>query len=251
MKRKQLVIGVLGALAAGYACGFPIRSIEDKDILGHPEIKLKTIFGVNEERLADTNRFPVSSDHWHEIDLPTDMGGFTTAKFSLKEEKGKLGISYVEMIKSLPPDSDDGDLLKEFRAAVDMIGKVIGVELECPGLMDVDEWRRFDDKDLDFNDVLRLCSDFRIELADGCSIDIGAKDATYVKRRGEAKLVQNAAVEVIVWRHSVHPCPRSLYMLTKKVKPGTIMREVEFGADLSQQLSEAMKDKAKGRKSRR
>ena len=243
MKFKQLIVGILGIVAVGCANGFIIRCIEAKDVSRHRQIKLKTIFGINEEMLADTNRFPVSSSRWYEIDLPEDMG-FKAVKFSLKDDKSKFGIFNVEMMKKLPPDSDDGDLLKEFRSAVDMVGKFIGVELECPGLMDVGEWRRSDGTKLDFDDNLRLCSDLRIELADGYVIDIGVKDATYVKRNGESKLMQNATVEVCVWRQSADPLPGSLRKFVKKAKPGAIAREVAFGPDLSQRLSEAVNDKA-------
>jgi hypothetical protein len=106
MNYTKLIMGIIGVVVAGCASDSAIRIADDDDILPmredrveHPEIKLKTIFGINVEMLADTNRFPVSSDRWHEFDLPEDMGGFKTVKFSLTDNNGKFGIFNVEMKK--------------------------------------------------------------------------------------------------------------------------------------------------------
>ena len=262
MNCKRLVVGFLGVVAVGCASNSAIKIIEDKAVsmqqgrIAHPEIKLKTIFGINEEMLADTNRFPVSSGHWYDFDLPEDMGGFKTVKFSLKDDNGKFGIFNVEMVKKLPPDSDDSDLLKAFKSAVDMVGRIVGIDIECPVLVDVDEWKRHWGRHSDSTSFMRMDSDVRIELADGYSINIEAKDATYVKRKGELKLVANAVVEVEVRNNKDGLRRLRRRGLDKKKKPVAIAREVEFGADLSQELSEATKDEAKrrntqGRKERR
>ena len=262
MNCKRLIVGILGVVAVGCASNSAIKIVDNEtasrrqERIEHPEIKLKTIFGVNEEMLADTNRFPVSSSHWYDFDLPEEMGGFKTVKFSLVDDKGKFGIFKVEMVKKLPPDSDDSDLLKEFKSAVDMVGRVVGIDIECPVLVDVDEWKRHWGRHSDSVSFMRLDSDVRIELADGYSINIEAKDATYVKRKGELKLVANAEVEVAVRNGNANPLPGMRRRAAKTKKPVAIEREIEFGADLSQQLSEATKDEAKrrnaqGRKERR
>ena len=253
MNCKRVIVGILGIVAVGCASNPAIKIVEDEvasrrqERIAHPEIKLKTIFGINEEMLADTNRFPVSSDHWYDFDLPEDMGGFKTVKFSLKDEKGKFGIFNVEMVKKLHSDSDDSDLLKEFKSAVDMVGRVVGIDIEYPVLVDVDEWRRHWGRHSDSVSFMRLDSDVRIELADGYSITIEAKDATYVKRKGELQLVANAVVEVNVRNNKDGLRRLRRRGLDKKKKPVAVAREVEFGIDLSQQLSEATKDEAKGR----
>ena len=107
MKYKKLRFGLLGAVIVGSAVGLPIMAIADdgisirEDQLEYPEIKLTKIFGVNDEVLADTNRFPVSSSRWYDLDLPEDMGGFKTVKFSLTDDKGKFGIYNATMTKVL------------------------------------------------------------------------------------------------------------------------------------------------------
>ena len=242
MNCKRVIVGILGIVAVGCASNPAI-----KGRLAHPEIKLKTIFGINEEMLADTNRFPVSSDHWYDFDLPEDMGGFKTVKFSLKDEKGKFGIFNVEMVKKLHSDSDDSDLLKEFKSAVDMVGRVVGVDIECPVLVDVDEWKRHWGRYSVGADFLRLGSNVQIELADGYSIKIEAKDATYVKRKGEHQLVANAAVVVAVRNNKDGLRRLRMRRLGMKGKPVAVAREIEFGADLSQRLSEAVKKEAEKR----
>ena len=89
MNCKRLIVGILGIVAVGCAGNPAIKIVEDKIVsmrqerIEHPEIKLKKIFGINEEMLADTKRFPVSSSHWYDFDLPEEMGGFKTVKFSL------------------------------------------------------------------------------------------------------------------------------------------------------------------------
>ena len=253
MSCKRVIVGILGIVAVGCASNPSIKIVEDETVsmrqgrLAHPEIKLKTIFGINEEMLADTNRFPVSSDHWYDFDLPEDMGGFKTVKFSLLDEKGKFGIFNVEMVKKLPSDSDDSDLLKEFKSAVDMVSGVVGVDIECPVLVDVDEWKRHWGRYSVGADFLRLGSNVQIELADGYSIKIEAKDATYVKRKGELQLVANAAVVVAVRNNKDGLRRLRMRRLGIKEKPVAVAREIEFGADLSQRLSEAVKKEAEKR----
>ena len=254
MNCKKLIIGILGIVAAGCATDSAISIADDDDILSmredrieHPEIKLKTIFGINEEMLADTNRFPVSSDRWHEFDLPEEMGGFKTVEFSLTDNKGKFGIFNVELKKVLPAEADDDELYREFKSAVDMVGKAIGVELKCPTLMEVDEWRCRWQRIIEHG--FRFSSELRIEVADGYVINIEAKDASYIKRKGKLCLVAQAAVEVEVRNNGSEPRPGRLRFPGEKKKPIAVAREVEFGVDLSGWLSEAAKDNAKDRNS--
>ena len=151
------------------------------------------------------------------------------------------------MVKKLHSDSDDSDLLKEFKSAVDMVGRVVGVDIECPVLVDVDEWKRHWGRYSVGADFLRLGSNVQIELADGYSIKIEAKDATYVKRKGEHQLVANAAVVVAVRNNKDGLRRLRMRRLGMKGKPVAVAREIEFGADLSQRLSEAVKKEAEKR----
>ena len=204
-------------------------------------------FVINEEMLADTNRFPVSSDHWHEIDLPEEMGGFKVAKFSLMDNNGKFGIFNVEMHKVLSAGSDDNDLHREFKSAVDMVGKILGVELKCPELREVEEWRGHWGRIIDGPGTLPLSSQLRIELADSYSVNIEAKDATYVKRNGKLHIVANATIEVEVRNNGASPIRGLPRRLGKGKKPVANAHEIAFGTDLSGPLSEAVKETAEER----
>ena len=257
MNCRQLIIGILGAVAAGCATDSANQIPSDEEALSsilerraaHFEIKLNTIFGINEEMLADTNRFPVSSCRWHEFDLPEEMDGFKDVKFSLTDEKGKFGIFNVEMKKVLPAEADDDELYEEFKSAVDMVGKAIGVELKYPSSLEgVDEWRHRWGKFANDAGVLRLGTDLQIELANDYSISIEAKDAVYVRRKGKMRLVSNASVEVEVRHNRGERHLGLLYTIAKQQTPASLARGIDFGADLSEQLSEATKDEAKGRK---
>ena len=266
MTYEQLIFGMLGVVVAGCAVGLPSEAFADNGIsrregwLECPEVKLTKIFGVNEEMLADTNRFPVSSCRWYGVDLPEAMGGFRTVEFSLKDDKGKFGIYNATMTKVLSAEADDCKLLEEFKSAVDMVGKLLGVELECPGLINVDKWKRRWGIGVD---TLRLYSDLRVKLADGYEISISAKDATYVKRNGGWRLVSNASVEVELENANLQKRQLSelesglaklgdrLHKHSAESKNIDTVREVEFGVDLSQQLSEAVKEEAEDRASGR
>lgn len=259
MNYKQLKFGLLYAAVVGCTVGMPIKAVANdgisirEDRLEYPEIKLTKIFGVNDEVLADTNRFPVSSSRWYDLDLPEDMGGFRTVEFALTDDKGKFGICNATMTKVLLPEADDGKLLEEFRSAVDIVGKRLGVELKCPGLVDVDQWKR----DWGTRDnMLRMYSDLRVKLADGCEISISAEDATYVRRKGEWLLVANAAVKVEVENANgrlqeiesrLANLEDRLHERSRERRQLGTVREVEFGVDLSQQLSEVVKEEAEDR----
>ena len=254
MNCKKLIMGFVGVVVAGCASDPATNIADDDDILPvredrveHPEIKLKTIFGINEEMFADTNRFPASSDRWYEFDLPEDMGGFKTAKFSLTDNGGKFGIFNIEMHKVLYAEADDNDLRREFKSAVEMVGKLLGVELKCPGLRAIEEWRGYWGADIDDLGMLPLSSQLRIEVADGYSVNIEARDATYAKRNGKLQIVANATVEVEVRNNGANPVPGRMLISGKKKKPVVISREIAFGADLSGPLSEAVKDAAEER----
>ena len=59
------MVGLVSGAMVGFAGGAEIKIVEHPDIpskgddeVEHREIRLKTIFGINEEMLADTNRFP-------------------------------------------------------------------------------------------------------------------------------------------------------------------------------------------------
>ena len=259
MNYKKLKVGLLCVAIVGCAVGLPIKAVAEngisirEDRLEYPEIKLTKIFGVSDEVLADTNRFPVSSSCWYDIDLPEDMGGFKTVEFTLEDDNGKFWIYDATMTKELPAEADDRKLLEEFKSAVDMVGKLLGVKLKCPGLIDVKKWKRHWGMDAD---MLRLHSDLWVKLADGCEIRIDAADATYVRRDGEWRLVANASVIVRV--ENANLLRRRLQELECRLgkhedrlqkrssesrQIGTV-REVEFGVDLSQQLSEVVKDEA-------
>lgn len=105
MNYKQLEFGLLCVAIVGCAVGLPIKAVADngisirEDRLEYPEIKLTKIFGVSDEVLADTNRFPVSSSRWYDLDLPETMGGFKTVKFTLTDDNGKFGIYDATMTK--------------------------------------------------------------------------------------------------------------------------------------------------------
>lgn len=255
MNYRKVILGIVCAAAAVYAGGAEIKIVEHPDIslkgddeVEHREIRLKSIFGINEEMLADTNRFPVSSARWHEVDLPEAVGGFKTAKFSLTDNGGKFGIFTVEMHNVLSAEADDNDLRREFKSAVDMVGKLLGVELKCPELRDIDEWRgHWRRIACDPGLPLLLGSDLHVEVADGYSVNIEAKDATYAKRNGKLQIVKNATVEVEVRSNGANPVPGRMFISGKKKKPVAIAREIVFGADLSGPLSEAVKDAAEER----
>jgi hypothetical protein len=172
------------------------------------------------------------------------MGGFKTVKFSLTDNNGKFGIFNVGMCKVLSAEADDNDLRREFKSSVDMVSKFLGVELKCPELRDIDEWRGHWARIIDGPGTLPLSSQLQIEMADGYSVNIEAKDATYAKRNGKLQIVANATVELEVRNNGALPHSGRMRMFGEKRKPVAIAREIAFGADLSVQLGEAVKDAA-------
>ena len=78
-----------------------------------------------------------------------------------------------------------------------------------------------------------------IQLFDGYEIEITAKDALYIKRDGEDCLASNAAIEIEVRNSHSDSVSLSRTKVCKDIDKENV-REVEFGIDLSEMLSEAV-----------
>ena len=247
---KKLLIGVVGVIVAECVSEPAISLIDDPEIsindgrYEHKEIKLSKIFGINEEMLADTNRFPVSSHHWYEFDLPEEECGFKTVKFSFNNNlKERFGICSIEMSKVLPEDSNDEDLKKEFAEAVNLVARKLGIEVTCPQLEDVGRWRKQWDGVGQHTRPLR--TRVYIELSGGYEIDIEAREALYLRRDGEDCLMSNAKVVIGVQNSRGFSIPL-LRSETHVDDEDRVARKVEFGNDLSEMLSKDLKFNASG-----
>ena len=159
------------------------------------DICFRSLLGINDEVLADSDRFPCAQDWVPPIELGERFGGFTNATMTVTKDRntGKLALSDVKFIKVLGPEADDKALLKEYEHAVDLVSKLLGVSVACPGLVDSEVYlgRRY------FNSIdRRIKSRTLLNLAKGQRVEVEATEASYAIRAGQPIQITAPIVEI-------------------------------------------------------
>ena len=157
------------------------------------DICFRSLLGINDEVLADSDRFPCAQDWVPPIELGERFGGFTNATMTVTKDRntGKLALSDVKFIKVLGPEADDKALLKEYEHAVDLVSKLLGVSVTCSGLVDPATYLR-----RRYAIDRRIKSRTLLNLAKGQRVEIEATEASYVIRAGQPIQTTAPIVEI-------------------------------------------------------
>ena len=249
MKRVLGVMAVTAMLSALAGCvrWSDAPSVEDCKSgerharYDHREIRLKSIFGLGESMLADTNRFPMASgENYFSLELENPIQGFDEACYSFSHKNGKPVFGYMTLKRLLDPDATDADLGREYRRITQWVADELGIEVESRGLDSVSACR------MNQHGGCRVSWPYTymtIELAEGYEVKVRAREASYVKRDGDYILATQASVEFEILNDGDFQLAlrrrRDRHEETEKK-----IREVAFGPNLTKALSNAMRDEA-------
>jgi len=223
----------------------------------YSNVRIDKLFGLNDKVLSDTNLFSAVGNNWHhyELKLEDDGSGFTSCTLHLErdEKTRQLRLEYANLERRLALDSDDDDLLREYRKTIGWLNDRLGTDIEIESLVD---WRqsRLRNEARDNRCALTLCHTcVRANLADGQEVLVKAQDAVFMRRDGEYIEMAPAAVEV-----TIRMMDRGMPLLgplvaldrtdceAKELTPAEI-HGVAIGCDLSAKLSKAVRDRERER----
>lgn len=166
------------------------RSGTTETVFDFRNVCFRSLLGINDEVLADSDRFPCAQDGLPGIELGERFGDFTNATMTVWKSRntGKLVLHDLKFVKALGTSADDKALLKEYEHAVDLVNKLLGVSVTCPGLVDLAT--NLGRQHLNPMDR-RIKSQTLLNLAKGQKVEITATEASYVIRAG--RLIQTSA----------------------------------------------------------
>lgn len=211
-----------------------------------PRIQLKSVFGLNDEVLLDTNNFVLGSAHGYQrVELNMPFWGFKDVCISLDELVFSVDKSIrdrphqlrgVELKRTLPAESDSNDLLREGRRICDSICELFDIETPEFELVDVEQWQ----KRCGRNPFCNIRTEISFDLARGQSIVVRLVEASYAMRDGIPHLISRPYVAVdITFNCELFPLNRIREDMTEPVE-----KFVEFGPSCAEKLSKALKSDA-------
>ena len=211
-----------------------------------PRIQLKSVFGLNDEVLLDTNNFVLGSAHGYQrVELNTPFWGFKDVRISLDELVFSADRSIrdrphqlrgVELKRTLPAESDSNDLLREGRRICDSICELFDIETPDFELVDVEQWQKRCGRD----PFVNIRTEISFDLARGQTIVVRLAEASYAIRDGILHLISHPYVAVdITFNCELFPLNRIREDTAEPVE-----RSVEFGPSCAEKLSKALKSDA-------
>ena len=227
-----LIAGAASASAQGLLSAR--QNVTTETVLDFKGICFRSLLGINDEVLADSERFPCTQDGLPGIELSERFGDFTNATVTARKDRntGKLVLSDVKFVKALGTSTDDKALLKEYEHAVDLVSKLLGVSVTCPGLVDPAAYlgRRYLIP-IDRRIKLRTL----LNLAKGQRVEIEATEASYAIRAGQPIQTMAPIVEIKFAYSGSFGARRSSGQDSESVK------ELTLGTDCSDLLSVKMR----------
>ena len=256
MKNLIVIAGCVAVALVGCVTRQAVVDVaEEGDVCGmisymHLEAKhahLKSILGIDDAALADTNRFVLgSNDYGHEFTLEKPFGGFSQARVyldthKLRGERAPDGrphqLRRVELKRYLANASTEQELLAELQASCDFVADILGVEPPKAQLVDVRKLRgRMAMMEVAFRGVR---TSMAFELADGQHITVALTEPVRAIRDGEMLVVipGNVEIELVFSKECCGGCVRNIDEKDEKVE-----MEIDFGPDCRDKLAEALKN---------
>ena len=252
MKRLMMIIGCVTVAMTGCVTRKAVVQEEGDDSfpgvtrLEARHAHLKSVLGIDDVVLADTNRFVLGEGSYiHEFKLDKPFGGFVEAcvyldkmeDFHLRKSDGKPHrLRSVKLRRQIPVGATDKDAVSEWQSACDFVADMLDVESPEVELVDVEEWRT---KAKVFMEIGQVHSCVTFCLADDQDIDVRLTEPIYVMRDGRATQVSPGYVEIDLMYN------RSLCIggggRQKAGDEEKVEKEIAFGPDCSDKLAETLK----------
>ena len=198
----------------------------DEICIDATHVNLKSVLGINEALLTDTNRFAIveSRTGRHTLQLDTPFGGFGEAIVYIdgplylrrlmrrlirsRQQNGSAGykerrLGSIALRRCLPDTATDKEFLSEWQSSCDFVASILGVEAPRVQLTNVKEWR----KDLangrsgllDFRRFSRVIFD----VANDQKIVVRLDEPVYAMRDGKVAVVRSGQIFIdIGFRYS-------------------------------------------------
>lgn len=251
MTKLMLIIGCAAVAMAGCVTRKVVVEEEGEDSfpgitkLEARHARLKSVLGIDDVVLADTNRFVLGEGTYsQELKLDKPFGGFVEARVYLdkmedmrsrKPEGKPHRLRSVELWHRLPDDATDKEAISAWQAACDFVADMLDVESPKVELVDVEKWRKKAEAFLRIGQV-RSCVNFC--LADNQYIDVRLTEPIYVMRNGKAILVRPGHAEIDL----MYNCSLCLGGVGRlKTGDEEVEKEIAFGPDCSDKLAETLK----------
>ena len=254
---KRLMIAMIG-LAAVAGCATRQTVVTEGRYNGVPgithlsvrHVHLKSVLGIEDVVLADTNRFILGDARYsQEFKLEKPFGGFADVRVYLDEmdelSRRKMNgkphrLRSVELKRHLPNAVTEDDLVAEWQASCDFIADILEVESPKVRLVDIEKLRK---SPVEMREV-GSCLTF--DLADGQDIDVRLTEPTYAIRGGKAVVVSPGYVKIdLDFNRNLYPSFVKKTGVEEKVE-----KELDFGPDCSDKLAKALKDSIEGQTKR-
>lgn len=253
MKRLMLIVGCAAVAMAGCVTRRAAVVVEERDgrlpgctSLEAKHAHLKSVLGIDDAVLADTNRFVLGEGNYcHEFKFDKPFGGFDEVRvfldkmedMHLRKPDGKPHrLRSVTVRRWLPDDATDKDAVSEWQGACDFVADMLDVESPNLELVDVEKWRKEAEAFLRIG-LVRSCVTFC--LADNQHIDVRLTEPIYIVRNGKAILVLPGCVEIdLMYNRSL--CIGGGGRL-KSGDEEKVEKEIAFGPDCSDKLAEVLK----------
>ena len=253
MKRLMLIIGCVGVAMAGCVSRQAAVVVEERDgqlpgctSLEAKHAHLKSVLGIDDAVLADTNRFVLGEGNYcQEFKLDKPFGGFDEARVyidkmedmrSRKPDGKPHRLRSVTVRRWLPDDATDKEAVSEWQSACDFVADMLDVESPKVELVDVEKWRKMAEAFLRIG-LVRSCVTFY--LADNQHIDVRLMEPIYIVRNGKAILVIPGYLEIdLMYNRSL--CIGGGGRL-KSGDEEKVEKEIAFGPDCGDKLAEALK----------
>lgn len=220
-------------------------------------IKLKSIAGIDDEVLKNTDRFPLAVPDWrYEFKLEKPFLGCTAVQVGLNDmrmqldKKGNVKDSRkhphqlrdVKFTKKLISTASAEDLLEETQKTCDEIADLLKVEAREIKLFDAEKYDEATHRQ--WYPEIRAAMGAReaFNLGDEQSISVYAIEPTYFIRNGRPIVRTKGRIEISVYFNDKLGYCRCRKPESAKV---AIDREIDFGFDCSEALSKAMKSSIK------
>ena len=217
-------------------------------------VHLKSLFGLSDAVLADTNRFQVGKTPYGiRLSLDKPFLGCKEARVYLDEmdlpsrtsARSKAHqLRSVRLERTLPDDAGSESLLREAKSIVAEISKWLSVEAPDVELSDVGPQEKGLKRIRSLGGHTCVC----FNLAEGQDIDVRLFEGLYVMRDGVPRLIDGPSIKIDITYNSelgIRALAMSIRRMEDEKRHGEktkVDKEIDIGPDCSDKLAKALHD---------